>query len=120
MGVPWTATVRPLPQEHKDGRLYVHFAALWWWLKLGILGLAAYIGIMVAALRISFQVWRRVRDPMFSAFGLATMCGVVGLIVIDTTASFTGVDLRLSAVFAVQIGLLALLARPLELAPGND
>lgn len=120
MGVPWTATVRPLPQEHKDGRLYVHFAALWWWLKLGILGLAAYIGIIVAALRISFQVWRRVRDPMFSAFGLATMCGVVGLVVIDTTASFTGVDLRFTAVFAVQIGLLALLARPLELAPEND
>lgn len=110
VGVAWTATVRPLPQEHKDGRQYVHFAALWWWLKLGILGLAAYVSIIAAALLISFRVWRRMRDPLLSAFGLASLCGFVALIVLDTTASFTGVEQRFTVVFGVQLGLLALLA----------
>ena len=30
--------------EHEEARQYVHFAALWFWLKLGILGLFAYVG----------------------------------------------------------------------------
>jgi hypothetical protein len=44
------------------------------------------------------------------AFGLASLCGLAGLVVAETTATFTGADLRFTVVFGVLIGLLALLA----------
>jgi hypothetical protein len=108
--VPWSATARPLPVEHESGRLYVHFAALWYWLKLGILGLVAYVTLLCGAAIMSWRVWRRCQEPALRAFGLASLCALAGLVVIETTASFTGVDVRFTILLAAQIGLLALLA----------
>jgi hypothetical protein len=39
---------------------------------------------------------------------------MIGLVVIDTTASFTGVEARFTVLFAVQVGLLALIAGSAE------
>ncbi len=109
LGVPWQATVRPLSVEHEGGREYVHFAALWYWLKLGILGLVAYIAIMIGAAVLAWRVWRRSAEPLVRAFGLASLCGMAGLVVIETTASFTGIDARFTILFGAQLGVLALL-----------
>ena len=79
-------------------------------MKLGILGLFAYIGLMLASMILAWQTWRRRPEPVLSAFGLGSLCAVIGLVVIDTTASFTGVDPRFTIVFAAQVGLLGLLA----------
>jgi O-antigen ligase len=109
--IPWTATVQPLSVEHEEGRQYVHFAALWFWLKLGVLGLFAYVGVLLGSMWLAWQVWRRSREPLLQVFGLASLCGMAGLIAIDTTASFTGVEGRFTLLFGMQVGLLALLAR---------
>ncbi len=109
--IPWEATVQPLSVEHEEGRQYVHFAALWFWLKLGILGLLAYWVTLIGTAVLSWRVWRRSEEPMLRAFGLASLCGLAGLVVLETTASFTGVDPRFTVLFAAQIGLLALLDR---------
>lgn len=114
MGVPWQATAAPLSVEHdegEDGRQYVHFAALWFWLKLGLLGLCAYVGLIAGSLVVAWQAWRRGREPLLRAFALASVCGIAGLVTMDTTASFTGVEARFTLVLGVQIGLLALIAR---------
>lgn len=111
MLVPWQASARPLPIEHENGREYVHFAALWFWLKLGILGLFAYLGYLIATARLAWLVWRRSDRAIERVFGLASLCGMAGLAAAETTASFTGVDLRFTVVLGAQIGLLALLAR---------
>lgn len=111
MRVPWEATVQPLSVEHEEGRQYVHFAALWYWLKLGILGLLAYVAMLVGAAVLAWRVWRASREPMLRAFGLASLCGLAGLVAIETTASFTGVDPRFTVLLATQIGLLSLLER---------
>jgi hypothetical protein len=110
-GVPWQATTAPLSVEHGEGRQYVHFAALWFWLKLGVLGLCAYLGLIAGSLVVAWQAWRRSREPLLRAFALASVCGIAGLVTMDTTASFTGVEARFTLVLGVQIGLLALLAR---------
>jgi O-antigen ligase len=107
----WRASARPLPVEHVDGRLYVHFALLWWWMKLGILGAIAFVSVLLGALLLAFRTWRNNREPIFRCFGLASMCGVLGLVAVETTASFTGVDARFTVVFATQLGLLAVLQR---------
>jgi len=123
LGVPWSASFRPLSVEHPEGRRYVHFAALWFWLKLGILGLAAYITILISAGLLAWRVWRQSQEPYLRAFGLASLCAFVGLVVMDTTASFTGVEQRFTVLFGVQLGLLALLARtptPAERLPGDS
>ncbi len=109
--IPWAADVQPLSAEHFEGRQYVHFAALWFWLKLGVLGLFAYVGVLAGSMMLAWQVWRRSREQLLSAFGLASLCGMAGLVAIDTTASFTGVDARFTVLFGAQVGLLALLAR---------
>jgi O-Antigen ligase len=114
MQVPWTAGFRGLSVEHLDGRQYVHFAALWYWLKLGILGLVAYITLLIGAAVLAWRVWSRGRQPSARAFGLASLCGLAGLVVIETTASFTGVDARFTVLFGAQVGLLGLLARQAE------
>jgi O-antigen ligase len=111
MTIPWAATVQPLSIEHEEGRQYVHFAILWFWLKLGILGLLAYLGILLGAAVLAWQTWRRGREPLLRAFGLACLCGVAGLAVIETTGTFTGVDPRFTVLFGANLGLLALLAQ---------
>jgi len=107
----WTASARQLPVEHVDGRLYVHFALLWWWMKLGILGAIAFVSVLLSALLLAWRTWRNNREPIFRCFGLASMCGFLGLLAVETTASFTGVDARFTVVFAIQLGLLAALQR---------
>jgi hypothetical protein len=109
--ISWQATARPLPVEHENGRQYVHFAALWFWLKLGVLGLFAYVGIILGGMVLALQAWRRSREPLLRAFGLASLAGLVGLVVLDTTASFTGVEGRFTVLLGAQLGLLALIAR---------
>jgi len=110
--VPWAATVRGLSVEHgTEARQYVHFAALWFWMKLGILGLVAYVTLLIGAAVLAWRVWRDNREPLLRAFGLASLCGLAGLVVIETTASFTGVEPRFTVLIGAQIGLLALLAR---------
>ncbi len=110
LGVQWTA-VHPLPIEHENGRSYTHVAVLWWWLKLGILGLVAYLSVMGTCLAMSWQVWRRSTDPLWSAVGLAMLCGLVALVVVETVGSFTGVDSRFTTLVGAVGGLLAVMRR---------
>ena len=50
--VPWVAQY-PLSVDREGSRLYVHFTALSWWLKLGIFGLLAYLAI------VGTTIWKR-------------------------------------------------------------
>jgi O-Antigen ligase len=111
--VPWAATAQTLSLDSEGalGRQYVHFAALWFWLRLGILGLCAYVGVLLASMWIALRAWRTSSESQLRAYVLASLCGMVGLLAMDTTASFTGVDARFTVVFATQVGLLALIAR---------
>jgi O-antigen ligase len=110
LGVDWAAT-HPLPVEHENGRGYTHIVALWWWLKLGLLGLAAYVSFILACLGTSWEVWRRSADPLFSAVGLAALCGIAALVLVETVGSFTGVDARFSVLIGAVAGVLAAVRR---------
>jgi O-antigen ligase len=77
---------------------------------MGILGLLAYLALLIATARLSWRVWRERPEPIFRAFGLGSLCAVAGLLVAETTATFTAAELRFTIVFAAQIGLLALIA----------
>ena len=109
--VPWRATERMLPVEVSPAHEYVHFASLWWWLHMGLLGLIAYIMLLVSGTAMSWRVYRRARAPMVRAFGLGSLCSMVALLLIETAATFTGVDARFTVLFAAQLGLLAVLVR---------
>ncbi|HLH13268.1 MAG TPA: O-antigen ligase family protein [Solirubrobacteraceae bacterium] len=111
MTIPWAPIAQTLPLESESGRDYVHFAALWYWLKLGILGLFAYVAVMAGSILLAWKAWRASPEPLLRAFALASLCAFCGLLVIDTTASFTGVDPRFTILFATQLGLLALIRR---------
>jgi O-antigen ligase len=110
LGGQWAAT-HPLGIEHPNGRGYTHVVAFWWWMKLGILGLIAYLSLMGTMLAMGWQVWRRSADPLQSAAGLAIFCGLLALAVVETVGSFTGIDPRFTALVGGVAGLLAVMRR---------
>lgn len=120
IGVPWEASARPLPVEVNPDHQYVHFAVLYWWLKLGLLGMLAYAAMLASGLVMSLRVWQRGHEPIVRAFGLGSLCSVIGLAVIETTATFSGTDTRFTLVFAGQLALLAVLWRRAGAQPASS
>jgi hypothetical protein len=59
----------------------------------------------------SWQVWRRARDPLLSATGLGLFCGFLALALVETVGSFTGVDPRFTALVGAVGGLVVVLRR---------
>ena len=106
LGVPWSVT-HPLPVELEGGRLYAHTVALWYWLKLGVAGLVAYLWLVLATLFTALAVARRSADAVVRAGGIALAAATVGMAVAETTGSFTGVSDRYSILVALAIGWLA-------------
>jgi O-Antigen ligase len=105
IAVPWSAP-HPLSTEHPGGRLYTHMIVLWYWMNLGLMGLLAYAALMLTSLWASYRVWRRHPQPVVRAIGLGLFGSLVGLMAAETTASFTGVDIRLSVVLPIVLGFL--------------
>jgi hypothetical protein len=106
IGVPWVAH-RAVSIDFNGSRQYVHFLPLWYWMKMGVFGLAAYFWLFGTALWMSFSIWRRHPDGLHRSIGLAAFAGFAGLMVVETTASFTGVDTRFSLVVGAALGWLA-------------
>ena len=107
LGVPWSAVDNPMPEEHPGGRYYTHVVLLHYWLKLGLLGAIAYLWLMAVAVLTALRLWRFSDDDWFKVIGLALATGVVGLMVVETTGSFTGVDYRFSVIIGAVIGWLS-------------
>lgn len=111
-GVPWQADKQPLPIEAEPTHQYVHFAVLYWWMRLGLLGLFAYAALIAAGMLMSFRVWRAPGlEPAVRAFGLGSLASMCALVVIETTTTFTGSDVRFTITLAGQLALLAVCVR---------
>ncbi len=106
VAVPWTGRYPP-SLDRPGSRDYVHFTALWWWLKLGLIGLISYLWLVAASSWAAYRVWRDAADPWLRALGLGLLGGLVGLALAETTGAFTGVTTRFSVTIAVVLGLLA-------------
>lgn len=106
LGVPWTAR-HPLAVYFPGARDYTHVTVLWWWLKLGILGLVAYAWIVATVVRSGLALWRRSAAARRRAAGLAVAGGILALAVAETTGSFTGVESRVSTFLGVLFAWLA-------------
>lgn len=106
LGVPWSVR-HPLAVTFEGGRDYTHTVALWFWLKLGLLGVIAYVLLMATAVRTAFGLWRTSAEPRLRIAGLALAAGLVGLAVAETTGSFTGVESRLTVFLGATFGWLA-------------
>jgi O-Antigen ligase len=104
MNVEWTAR-HPLSEEHD--RNYVHVVLLWYWLKLGVLGVIGFLWLYAMALWTAFRVWGRHRDPLVRIGVLAAGGGLAALAIVELTASFTGVDARLTTAFGALLGWIA-------------
>ena len=69
----------PVPGMLDNLRFYIHNSYIWFWTYYGILGLAAFLGMMAVALLRSIFNWRHIRNPVLQAsmlgfvFSLATL-----------------------------------------------
>lgn len=104
LGVGWEVH-KPLAEAHD--RRYVHFAFLWYWLALGILGAIAYLLLLGGSLWTSRQIWRLHPDPVVQVCAIATFGTFLALGVVELTATFTGVEIRLTVLLGALLGWLA-------------
>ena len=106
LGVPWQERY-PLSFEDPGARTYTHIAVLWFWLKLGVIGMLSYIGYLLTAFVVGIQVSRRHRDARVRAAGAGVAGGLIGLAVAETTATWLGTDLRMTVLIGCVVGLLS-------------
>jgi O-antigen ligase len=104
LGVDWEVH-RPLAEAHD--RRYAHVAILWYWLAFGILGVIAYLALLGTGLGASVRIWRRHPDSAIQACSIAAFGAILGLAIIELTATFTGVEPRLSLFLGALFGWLA-------------
>ena len=105
IAVPWVAPY-PLSVQHPGDRTYTHMIVLWYWLNLGLLGVIAYVTLMASAIGAALLVWRRHASELVRCAALGLMATLIGSIALETTGSFTGVDVRFTMVLGVILGLL--------------
>jgi hypothetical protein len=105
VAVPWLA-YEPLPAETAAGRDYVHFAILFYWLKMGVAGALAYLLFMLSFVWSAWRLWRRHGRTSIGVAGLGVAVSLTCLLAVEGTATQTGVDIRLSLVMAVVYGLV--------------
>jgi hypothetical protein len=100
--------VQHYPESYEDiSHLYVHFAALWWWMKGGIFGLIGYVVLIILLIAAGVRVFLGHPDRAVSAAGIAAAAGSAGFAFAELTATFAGPDIRSSIVLGGLIGLLA-------------
>jgi O-antigen ligase len=104
LGVPWEVH-EPLAEAHD--RRYAHVATLWYWLALGPLGLIAYLAIMGTALWTAVRIWRRHPDEAIQVCAIAGFGAVLGLAIVELTATFAGIEPRISLIYGGALGWLA-------------
>lgn len=105
-GVPWPIRY-PLGLGFQDQTDFTHIGALFWWMKMGLLGLAAYVALIGSVLVTGFRVWRRHADPRVRIFGLAAAGMSIGLAVVELATSVLSASERGSMLFGAVMGLLA-------------
>ena len=104
LGVPWSVHY-PLAEAHD--RRYAHVAVLWYWLSFGPLGVIAYLTMFAVGLWAALRVWRRHPDPYVQIGALTCFAGILALLVVEMTATFSGVEARSSLVVGAVLGWLA-------------
>lgn len=104
LGVDWEVH-RPLAEAHD--RRYAHVAILWYWLAFGILGVVAYLALLGTGLGTAMGIWRRHPDTAIQACAIAGFGAILGLAIIELTATFIGVEPRLSLFVGALLGWLA-------------
>jgi O-antigen ligase len=111
LGVPWTARY-PLAVSFGSAlRDYSHVVLTWYWLKMGIIGVAAYLLLIGTAVVTGIRLWRGSGEDLLRIPGLALAIGFVGLVVAEATGSFTGVDQRMTVLVGACLGWLAAATR---------
>jgi hypothetical protein len=103
LGVQWR-THYPTAEAHD--RSYVHFAFLWWWMALGAFGAIAYVALMGGAILTARGVWRRHPDPLVQVAAIATAATMLGVVFVELTTTFTGVEPRFSIFIGAVVGWL--------------
>jgi O-antigen ligase len=104
LGVGWEVH-QPLAEAHD--RRYAHFAFLWYWLAFGILGAIAYLLLFGSALWTGRRIWRLHPDPVVQICAIAVFGGIVALAVVELTATFSGLEDRLTVLLGAMLGWLA-------------
>ncbi|HET6870949.1 MAG TPA: O-antigen ligase family protein [Solirubrobacteraceae bacterium] len=108
IGVPWPER-SPLPFEFQDNHYFTHFAALYWWMTCGLMGLAAYLLVLGTTIVTGLRLWWRAREPVERLTALSLGLGTVGLVIVELTTTVIPADSRGTALFATSVGILAVI-----------
>jgi O-antigen ligase len=117
LGVPWEVR-HPLAEAHD--RRYAHVAVLWYWLAFGPFGAIAYLALIGTALGTAVLVWRRHPDSLVKVGAIAAFGAFLALLVVELTATFVGVEPRVSLFVGAGLGWLAAAWRDIPREPESQ
>lgn len=118
VGVAWKQRY-PLSFEQSELQYYSHVAALWHWMKFGVLGALAYVWLMATAALAGVQLFRGLPDRLVGCAALAAGMAIVGLAVVELASTVIGPDQRGGVSAGLLLGLLAVARRGLPSPPGS-
>jgi hypothetical protein len=102
-GVPWVQ-VDPLPGYFSGNFNYTHVGFLWVWLKMGVLGLLAYVAMLIygcaCAARAYGRTLVRCRPLVLASAGV-----IAADVILELTATFVGSDAQYTYVLALAVGI---------------
>jgi hypothetical protein len=104
-GVPWQQS-RPLPGNFPGNHQYAHVGLLWMWLRMGILGPLADLGLIGLGLFLCVRIQRSGLDMKLKSLGLAAGITLGMDLFLEMTATFAPVDPRYTLLLAGLVGLL--------------
>jgi hypothetical protein len=76
-------------------------------MALGLFGAVAYVALMGGSILTAASVWRRHRDPLVQVAAIAVAGTMAGVVVVELTTTFTGVEPRFSIFIGAIVGWLA-------------
>jgi hypothetical protein len=97
-GVGFAVRYRPSLYGAEDSGRFLHNAYLWFVLKMGVLGLAAFVWMGVRFLRRTLRDWAGVEDPFLRAVALGSGVAFMGLALMNLGSPYFVQDWGTAAV----------------------
>ena len=103
-GVPWVQT-KPLPGYFTGNFNYTHIGFLWFWMKMGLLGMIGYVCFLISGIAMSVRA--AIGDREAPALVVVAGLTLGADIILEFTATFTGSDPQYTWFLALMFGIAA-------------
>jgi hypothetical protein len=107
-GVPWVQ-YQPLPGYFAGNTLYTHVGILWFWLKMGLAGVAIYLAWLAVGFVGGWPLIAGRSSSDVACLAVVCVAALLADVILELTATFVGDDPRYTLMFAATAAAPAVL-----------